>query len=115
MPISPPITPTLPSRPFGIPRDFSNLGSFDEDSARFFLREVGRRVVPCYPFALGMEEVYCLILENFGFDGIPDITSVLQELLEEDGSSDGAGDDGDIWRSWRYSWKHRNVSPASIL
>lgn len=84
-------------------------GEFDEESCRFFLREVGARVVPYYPFSFGMEEVYSLILEKYGYSGLPDATSVLQELLEDDDSANGFGDDGDIWRSWRHSWRHRNV------
>ncbi|EXJ84114.1 hypothetical protein A1O3_04781 [Capronia epimyces CBS 606.96] len=87
---------------------FEELGCFDEESCRYFLREVGRRVVPFYPFTFGMEEVYSLILERFGYPGIPDVTSVLQELLENDDVAGGFGDDGDIWRSWRHSWRHRN-------
>jgi hypothetical protein len=57
-----------------------------------------------------MEEVYSLILERYGYAGLPDATSVLQDLLESDGTAGGLGDDGDVWRSWRHSWRHRNVS-----
>ncbi|KAL2429570.1 hypothetical protein ABEF95_007182 [Exophiala dermatitidis] len=84
------------------------FGCFDEESCRYFLREVGARVVPCYPFVFGMEEVYSLILERFGYQGMADATSLLQEFLETDNAAGGFGDDGDIWRSWRHSWKHRN-------
>ncbi|KAJ4505088.1 hypothetical protein HRR83_005935 [Exophiala dermatitidis] len=84
------------------------FGCFDEESCRYFLREVGTRVVPCYPFLFGMEEVYSLILERFGYQGMADATSLLQEFLETDNAAGGFGDDGDIWRSWRHSWKHRN-------
>ncbi|EXJ78822.1 hypothetical protein A1O1_09224 [Capronia coronata CBS 617.96] len=87
---------------------FKELGCFDEESCRYFLREVGSRVVPFYPFNFGMEEVYSLILERFGYPGIPDATSLLQELLEKEDVAGGFGDDGDIWRSWRHSWRHRN-------
>lgn len=104
------ISPTILSPRYGLPRDFSNVGAFDEETCRYFLREVGERVVPAYPFNYGMEEVYSLILEQYGFEGVPDVTSVLQELLESDDTADGFGDDGDCWRSWRFYWKHRNVS-----
>lgn len=90
---------------------YSDLGCFDEEQCRFFLREVGIRVVPTYPFSFGMEEVYSMILEHYGHTGVPDVTSVLQELLESDSIAAGFGDDGDVWRSWRHSWRHRNVSP----
>jgi len=89
-----------------------NLDTFDEESCRFFLREIGEKIVPLYPFTIGIEEVYSLILEQYGYASLPDATSVLQELLEDDGSASGLGDDGDIWRSWRHSWRHRNVLPT---
>jgi hypothetical protein len=92
--------------------DLAALGCFDEEECRFFLREVGARVVPNYPFSYGMEEVHSLIVEEYGQDGVPDVTSLLHELLEEDNTSSGIGDDGDIWRSWRYHWRHRNVRPS---
>ena len=85
------------------------LSTFDEESCRFFLREVGERLVPFYPFSVGIEEVYSLLLERYGRPQIADSLSVLHELLEDEGNATGAGDDGDIWRSWRHSWRHRNV------
>lgn len=86
------------------------LGTFDEESCRFFLRELGQRVVQFYPFSVGIEEVYTSIVDKYGYSGACDAISVLQELLEDDTTADGVGDDGDIWRSWRWSWRHRNVS-----
>ncbi|KAI1620057.1 hypothetical protein EDD37DRAFT_183788 [Exophiala viscosa] len=97
-----------PSLTINNPNHIRDLGCFDEDTCRYFLREVGTRVVPFYPFSFGMEEVYSLILERYGYDGIPDATSVLQDLLESEGEAGGFGDDGDIWRSWRHNWRHRN-------
>jgi hypothetical protein len=91
------------------------FGCFDEESCRYFLREVGARVVPNYPFSFGMEEVYSLIIESYGYEGVPDVTSVLEELLEDDDTATGVGDDGDIWRSWRHYWRHRNVRSSSPL
>ncbi len=93
------------------------LGTFDEESCRFFLRELGQRIVQFYPFSVGMEEVFTQIVDKYGLQGAPDAMSVLQELLEDDAAADGAGDDGDIWRSWRHSWRHRNVgsTPYSSL
>ncbi|KAK4935742.1 hypothetical protein LTR10_023242 [Elasticomyces elasticus] len=102
------VSATSPSFTINNPNHIKDLGCFDEDSCRYFLREVGIRVVPFYPFSFGMEEVYSLILERYGYDGIPDATSVLQDLLESEGDASGLGDDGDIWRSWRHSWRHRN-------
>ena len=94
-------------------RRVADLGAFDEESCRYFLRQVGARVVPFYPFTFGMEEVYSLMLKKYGASGIPDATSVLQDLLENEGAAGGFGDDGDIWRSWRHSWRHRNASLPS--
>ena len=91
------------------------LGTFDEETCRYFLREVGQRIVPFYPFTVGVEEVYSLILERYGRTHIADALSVLQDLLEDEGNASGAGDDGDIWRSWRHGWRHRAVSLHQAL
>ncbi|KAK5232791.1 hypothetical protein LTR47_006018 [Exophiala xenobiotica] len=101
-----PTTSSSSSLPYH--KQIEDLGLFNEESCRYFLREVGTRVVPFYPFNFGMEEVYSLILEKYGYAGLPDVTSVLQDLLESEGDAGGMGDDGDIWRSWRHSWRHRN-------
>ncbi|KAJ9613594.1 hypothetical protein H2200_003536 [Cladophialophora chaetospira] len=103
------LTAAIPSPLLRNSNRFEDLGTFDEEECRFFLREVGERIVPVYPFSFGMEEVYSLILERYGYAGLPDATSVLQDLLESDGTAAGFGDDGDVWRSWRHSWRHRNV------
>ncbi|OCT45320.1 hypothetical protein CLCR_05412 [Cladophialophora carrionii] len=102
------LTAAIPSPLLRNSNNFEDFGCFDEEECRFFLREVGERVVPVYPFSFGMEEVYSLILERYGYSGLPDATSVLQDLLESDGTAGGLGDDGDVWRSWRHSWRHRN-------
>ena len=86
------------------------LGTFDEESCRFFLRETGQAIVPSFPFSIGIEKVYGLLLERYGLGEIADATSVLHELLEDQTSATGIGDDGDVWRSWRHQWRHRNVS-----
>jgi hypothetical protein len=86
-----------------------HFGVFDDESCRYFLRQVGERVVHAYPFNYGMEEVYSLILENYGYDGIADAISLLGDLLEDDDLATGIGDDGDIWRCWRLHWRRRNV------
>jgi len=91
------------------------LGAFDEESCRFFLRELGQRIVQFYPFSVGIEEVYSQIVSKYGFYGAPDAMSVLQELLEDDSNAAGVGDDGDIWRSWRHNWRHRNVRSTYLL
>ncbi|KIW33457.1 uncharacterized protein PV07_00308 [Cladophialophora immunda] len=102
------LTATIPSPLLNNANRIEDLGCFDEEECRFFLREVGERVVPVYPFSFGMEEVYSLILERYGYAGLPDVTSVLQDLLEDERTAAGLGDDGDVWRSWRHSWRHRN-------
>ncbi|OAP62813.1 hypothetical protein AYL99_02040 [Fonsecaea erecta] len=99
---------TIPSPLLNNLNRVEDLGCFDEEECRFFLREVGERVVPVYPFSFGMEEVYSLIIERYGYAGLPDVTSVLQDLLEDERTASGLGDDGDVWRSWRHSWRHRN-------
>jgi hypothetical protein len=86
------------------------LGTFDEESCRYFLNEVGSRIVPFYPFGFGIEEVYSSILKRYGFENCADAVGIVQELLEDEQNARGLGDDGDIWRSWRHSWRHRNVS-----
>lgn len=91
------------------PRHRRALGVFDEESCRYFLRHVGADIVPCYPFSFGMEEVYTRILETYGRRAACDAISVLQELLEDETSAGGFGDDGDVYRSWRHGWRHRNV------
>lgn len=91
------------------------LGVFDEESCRYFLHQIGSRTVPNYPFSFGMEEVYSLILDRYEFGGISDVTSLLQELLEDDRNATGLGDDSDVWRSWRHGWRHRNVVAESQL
>ena len=88
------------------------FGFFDEEDCRYFLRSKGKEVVPTMPFSLGMEEVYRAIVEKYGHIAVPDVTSVLEELLENEMSATGLGDDGDPWRPWRHSWKHRNVGSA---
>ena len=85
------------------------LATFDEESCRFFLQQVAERIVPFYPFSVGIEEVYSLLLEHYGESTIADAMSVLHELLEDQHNASGIGDDGDAWRSWRHEWRHRNV------
>lgn len=89
------------------------LGAFDEETCRYFLRTVGAEIVPCYPFSFGMEEVYTRILETYGTRRACDVISVLEELLEDETSAGGQGDDGDVFRSWRHGWRYRNVCPPS--
>lgn len=84
-------------------------GTFDEETCRYFLREIGEQTVPFYPFSFGIDEVYTLLLEHYGGDWVADALSVLHELMEAEDNASGLGDDGDIWRSWRHSWRHRNV------
>lgn len=91
------------------------LGQFDEESCRFFLRELGLKVVQFYPFSVGMDEVFSQIMVTYGHDGAADVLSVLHELLEDESVALGSGDDGDIWRSWRHSWRHRNVSGLCLM
>ncbi|KIW21547.1 hypothetical protein PV08_02127 [Exophiala spinifera] len=85
------------------------FGAFNEESCRWHIREAGMRVVPRYPFSCGIEEIYCLMLEQCGFPGLPDALSVIEDMLEQDGVADSMGDDGDIFRSWRHNWRHRNA------
>lgn len=92
------------------PRHRRALGAFDEEACRFFLGEVGRLVVPRLPFSFGMEEVYTRILDTYGRKAACDAISVLEELLEDETSAGGHGDDGDVFRPWRHGWRHRNVS-----
>jgi hypothetical protein len=85
------------------------VGIFDEESCRYFLRDIGEQIVPFYPFNVGIDEVYNQLLERYGENWVADALSVLQELMEAEDNANGLGDDGDIWRSWRHSWRHRNV------
>lgn len=88
----------------------SRLGAFDEETCRFFLQELGECIVPYFPFFYGIEQVYKCLLDRYGADHIADAMSVLHELLEDESLAVGIGDEGDPWRSWRYDWRHRNVS-----
>ena len=94
-------------RPFG-------LGAFDEETCRFLLRELGESIVPYYPFFYGIEQVYKCLLARYGENHVADAMSVLHELLEDDFVGIGFGDEGDPWRSWRYDWRHRNVSEMPL-
>jgi len=88
---------------------FPQADTFDEETCRYFLREIGEQIVPFYPFSFGIDEVYTLLLERYGENWVADALSVLHELMEAADNASGLGDDGDIWRSWRHSWRHRNV------
>ena len=88
----------------------SRLGAFDEETCRFFLQGLGESIVPYFPFYYGIEQVYECLLARYGEVHVADAMSVLHELLEDDSVAIGVGDEGDAWRSWRYDWKHRNVS-----
>lgn len=85
------------------------LVAFDEESCRSFLHQVGEDVVPFFPFSFGIEKVYALLFDRYGKPQIADAVSVLHELLEDENNANGVGDDGDIWRSWRHHWRHRDV------
>ncbi|KAJ9634966.1 hypothetical protein H2204_005921 [Knufia peltigerae] len=91
-------------------KEIHEFGAFDEESCRSYVREAGMRAVGAYSFTSGMEEIYCLMLEQCGLDGLPDAMSVIQDMMEGDGVADGLGDDGDIFRSWRHSWRQRNAN-----
>ena len=79
-------------------------GSFDEETCRLRLHEIGGEIVPSYPFAYGIQEIYRILLGEYGRSQIADAISVLYELLQDESY------EGNIWRSWRHAWRHRNVS-----
>jgi hypothetical protein len=89
---------------------FDERGYFDEEQCRSFVRDLGEQIVGQTEWNEGMQEVYYRLLKEYSFLGISDALSVLQDLLEGDNNASGFGDDSDIWRPWRYNWKHRNVS-----
>lgn len=84
-------------------------GVFDEETCRMHLHEIGDDIVPRYPFLFGMQEIYRILLEEYGNSQIADAISVLHELLEDESY------EGNIWRSWRHGWRHRNVSGQLII
>ena len=90
------------------------VGTFDEESCRYFLQEIGEQIVPFFPFVFGISEVYTLLLERYGKYWVADALSVLHELMEAEDNANGLGDDGDIFRSWRHSWRHRNVGFCTL-
>ena len=90
------------------------VGAFDEESCRYFLQEIGEQIVPFFPFMFGIGEVHTLLLERYGEDWVADALSVLHELMEAEDNANGLGDDGDIFRSWRHSWRHRNVGFCTL-
>ncbi len=65
---------------------------------------LGKEHVPRYPFAFGIQQIYAILLGEYGRSQIADVISVLHELLEDESI------EGYIWRSWRHEWHHRNVS-----
>jgi hypothetical protein len=67
------------------------------------LQEIGSEIVPRYPFAHGIQKIYEILLDSYGTGQIADTTSLLHELLVDESY------EGDIWRSWRHGWRHRNV------
>jgi hypothetical protein len=79
-------------------------GAFDEETCRMHLHEIGGDIVPRYPFAFGIQGIYAILLREYGRSQIADAISVLHELLEDESY------EGNIWRSWRHGWRHRNVS-----
>lgn len=78
--------------------------AFDEETCRMRLHEIGDQIVPRYPFNAGMQEIYAILLGEYGKVNVADAISVLHELLEDESY------EGNIWRSWRHGWRHRNVS-----
>lgn len=79
-------------------------GAFDEETCRMRLHEIGDEVVPRFPFAYGIQGIYETLLGEYGTSQIADAISVFHELLEDESY------EGNIWRSWRHEWRHRNVS-----
>jgi hypothetical protein len=79
-------------------------GVFDEETCRMRLHEIGSEIVPSYPFAYGIQEIYGILLHEYGLSQIADVMSLLHDLLEDESY------EGFIWRSWRHGWRHRNVS-----
>lgn len=68
------------------------------------LDRLGIEHVPRYPFEYGLQQIYAILLGEYGRSQIADVISVLHELLEDESI------EGYIWRSWRHEWRHRNVS-----
>lgn len=94
----------------------ADLRVFDEEDCRDFLAlEIGVEIPPFLPYKAGIDHVYQRLLSRYGPANVADALSVLIELLEDDDSATGQGDDGDVWRSWRHDWRHRNVSLCSIF
>jgi hypothetical protein len=79
-------------------------GAFDEETCRLHLHEIGDEIVPRFPFTYGIQEIYGILLSEYGLSQTADAISVLHELLEDESY------EGNIWRSWRHAWRHRNVS-----
>lgn len=78
-------------------------GTFDEERCRMRLQDIGAEIVPRFLYADGMQEIYAILLGEYGRSQIADVISLLHELLEDDSI------EGHVWRSWRYGWRHRNV------
>lgn len=83
-------------------------GVFDEERCRWFLHQIGDRIVPNNNFEHGIGEIYWELLYEYGRSQIADAISVFHELVEDESY------EGDIWRSWRLGWRQRNVSITLI-
>lgn len=82
---------------------------FDEARCRDYIERVGAKVVPCYSFSLGMEEVYACLHIRYGNEGLSDAISVFHEILDEPSNSH-VGLPDEIFQVWKQPWRLRNVS-----
>ena len=89
---------------------------YDEEGCRDFLvHELGVEIPRFYRYAEGIHEVQKRIILRYGDHNFAKAMGVFKELLELDDNACGLGDDGDLWRSWRYDYKLRRVSAPRFL
>jgi len=84
---------------------------FDEEAVRDFLvDELGLEIPRLYRYDQGIHEVHRRLITRFGDEHFARAMGVFQDLLENEDNANGLGDDGDLYRSWRYDYRMRKVS-----
>ncbi|KAH0542001.1 hypothetical protein FGG08_003550 [Glutinoglossum americanum] len=81
---------------------------FDEEAVRDFLvDELGLEIPRLYRYDQGIHEIHRRLITRFGDEHFARAMGVFQSLLEGEDNANGLGDDGDLFRSWRYDYKMR--------
>ena len=85
---------------------------WDEEACRdFIIYELGysSHIPRDYRYRQGIDEVRKRLMCRFGDVNLDRSMGVFNDILEKV-SAHGIEDEGDIWRTWRHSYLHQNVS-----